>query len=108
MRNHSRDDTPCTLYTKLLKKGCSNNPIITDISVRVEQGAASYTYDDYAESSAEDLRRVADYRAAKHGAEVGDDLSDGDSVSRKAVSIFEHGRIEVLRTVGLLRKIVCQ
>jgi hypothetical protein len=108
MRNHSRDDTPCTLYTKLLKKGSSNNPIITDISVRVEQGAASYTHDDYAESSAEDLRRVADYLAAKHGTEVSDDLSDGDSVSGKAVFIFEHGRIEVLRTVGLLRKIVCQ
>jgi hypothetical protein len=108
MKNHSRDDTPCTLYTKLHKKGSCNDPIITDIGVWVEHGGASYTHDDYAESSAEDLRRVAHYRATKHGAEVSNDLGDGDSVGGKVVLIFEHGRIEVLRTVGLLRKIVCQ
>ena len=70
-----------------------------DEGVRVEEGTADNAHDDNAEAAAEDLTAVADYSAASHGAEIGDDLSDGDGIGAELELVGEQGWVEILRAV---------
>ena len=94
------DDPPGALDAELFEKGRGYDFGVADVRVGVEDGAADDGDDNDGEAPAEDLRAVADDRAACHGAEVGDDLGDGDGVSGELVLILQHERIEVLGTVG--------
>ena len=95
------DDTPRALDAELLEEGGRGDLLGAREGVGVQQGAADDGDDDDTKAAAEDLAAVADQSAAGEGAEVGDDLSDGDSVGVEVVLVFEHGRVEVLGAVGL-------
>ena len=93
-------NAPSALHAELFEKSRRHDFLAADESVRIEQSAADDGDENDAESSAEDLRRVADDGAAGHGAEVGDDLRDGDGVGGEIVLVFDHERVEVLGAVG--------
>ena len=75
-----RDDAPGALDAELREEGGGDDGVGGGVRVRVEEGAADDTHDDDGEAAAEDLGGVADDGPAAHGAEVRDDLDDGDGV----------------------------
>jgi hypothetical protein len=91
---------PSALHAKLLKISRRDDPSAIDKGVRVQQRATNYGDENDGEAAAEDLRGIADDGAAGHGAEVGDDLGDGDVVGGEAELVLQHGGIEVLGAVG--------
>ena len=96
------DDTPCALNAELFKESRRRDPLSVRESVRVQQGTADDADNDDAEAAAEDLAAVADQSTAGDGAEVGDDLGDGDGIVVEVVLVSEHCRVEVLGAVGLV------
>lgn len=91
---------PCALHAELLEKGGCDDTFVADESVGIQQCAAENAHDDDADAAPEDGGRVADERAAGHGAQVGDDLGDGYGVGGEVVLVGEHGWVEVLGAVG--------
>ena len=74
------DDAPGALHAELLEEGGGHDLVAAGEGVRVEEGAADDGDEDDAETTAEDLGGVADDCASGHGAEIRDNLSDGDGV----------------------------
>jgi len=91
---------PSALHAKLLEKGGSDDFRIIDESIRVQQRTPDNRHENDGEAAAEDLRGVADDGAAGHGAEVCDDLGDGDCVGGEAELVLEHGGVEILGPMG--------
>lgn len=81
------DDTPSALHAELLEEGGRDDALATDEGVWVQKGATKNGDDDDGEAAAEDLRGVADERAACHGTEVGHHLSDSDGICREIVLV---------------------
>ena len=94
------DDAPGALDAELLEEGCGDDCVAAGEGVGVEQRAAEDAHDDDAQPPAEDGRAVADERAARHGAEIGNDLGDGDTVGAEVVLVAQHRRVQVLAAVG--------
>lgn len=94
------DNAPGALHAELLEEGGGDDAFVGHEGVRVEQRAAENAHADDAEAPAEDGGAIADDGAAGHGAEVGDDLGDGDGIGGEVVLVGEHGGVEVLRAVG--------
>ncbi len=91
---------PCALDAELLEEGGGGDVVVSDKGVWVEEETANDGHGDDAEPSAEDLGAVTNHRAAGHGAEVSDDLSDGDGVGAEVELVGQHGGVEVLGAVG--------
>ena len=90
------DDAPRSLDTKLLEKCSSNNVLALDKGIRIKKSTTNDTYEDDAEPPAEDLRAIADGRAAGQGAQVCHDLSDCDSVGGELELVGKHCRVQIL------------
>lgn len=82
--NHS----PGALDAELLEEGCGDDGFGGCECVRVEEGAADYTNEDDAETTAKDLGAIPDHGASGHGSKVGNDLSYGYGVGREAVLVL--------------------
>jgi hypothetical protein len=91
---------PRTLDAELLEKRSGNDALVGHKGVGVQDGASEHAHDDDAEPTADDGGCVAHDGAAGHGAEVGDDLGDGDGVGGEVVLAGEHGGVEILGAVG--------
>lgn len=91
---------PSALDAELLEEGGSGNAVVADKSVGVEEGAADDAAGHDGEAAAKELAQVADGGAADDGAEVGDDLGDGDHVGGEAELVAEHDGVDVLAAVG--------
>jgi hypothetical protein len=94
------DDAPGALNAELLEEGRGDDGVAAGEGVGVQQRAAEDTHDDNAQPAAEDGRAIANECAARHGAEVGDDLGDGDAVGAEVVLVAQHRRVQVLAAVG--------
>lgn len=94
------DDAPGALDAELLEKGGGHDGVGADKGVRVEEGATDDAAADDAEAAADGLGEEADDGAAGHGAEVGDDLGNGDLVGREVELVLQHGRVEILAAVA--------
>ena len=91
---------PSTLHAKLLKVSRRDDLGAVGESIRVQEGTSDDGDENDGEAAAEDLRSIADDGATGHGAEVGDNLGDGDLVGGEAELVLQHGRVEVLGAVG--------
>lgn len=94
------DDTPGALDAELLEKGGSHDGGVVHKGVWVEQGAANNAAADDAESTADGLAQEADKGSASHGAQVGNNLRNGDLVGAEGELVGQHGRVEILAAVA--------
>ena len=72
------DDAPCALRAELFEEGGCGNGVARRERVRIEQRTADDTGRNDTEAPAENLRGPPDNSAAREGAEIGDDLRDGN------------------------------
>ena len=93
-------DAPGALDAELLEEGCGDDGVAAGEGVGVEQRAAEDAHDNDAQPATEDGGTVADECAACHSAEVGNDLSDGDTVGTEVVLVAQHRRVQILAAVG--------
>lgn len=93
------DDSPCALDTELFEEGGGDDGGGAGIGVWVEKSTADDTDEDDAETTAEDGTAVSDGGASGHGAQVGDDLGNGDLVGGEVVLVAQHGGVEILGAV---------
>lgn len=94
-----RNDAPGALDTELLEEGRCNHCVGAGEGVRVQKRAADDANEDDAESSPEDLRAVANGRAASHSSQISHNLCDCDGVRGEFELVCQHGRVNVLRTM---------
>lgn len=95
------DNAPGALHAELLKEGGGHDALVLDEGVRVEESAADDADYDDGEAAAEDLAGPAAEGAARQGAQVGDDLGDGDGVLGEFELVAQHGGVQILGAVGL-------
>lgn len=96
------DDTPSALHAELLEEGRRHDGFGMHKGIGVQQGTADDGDGDDGEPAAKDLTRPAAEGTTGQGAEIGDDLGDGDGVGGEFELVRQHGGVEVLRAVGLL------
>lgn len=95
------DDTPCALHAELFKEGGGHDVVVRDKGVGVEERAANNANEDDGEAATEDLTGPAAGGTTSQGAEVSDDLGDGDGIGGEVELILKHGWVEILGAVGL-------
>ena len=94
------DDTPGTLDAELFKESGCDHSVRGSVGVWIEKGAAEDTHADDAEPTAKDLATVPDRCAPGDSAQVCHDLGHCYRIGRKQILILQHGRIQVLTTMG--------
>ena len=94
-----RDHAPSALHTELFEERRSNNTLVADESIRVQQRAANNRDDDDREPAPEDLRAVPHNGASSHSTQVRYDLRDSDGVGREVVLVLDHEGVDILRAV---------
>src|SRR4051812_9788208 len=97
------DDPPSTLDAELLKVGWSYDAVAGGEGVGVQQGASNNGNDDDGETTTENGGAIANNSTASDGAQIGNDLGNGDSIGAEVVLVAQHGRIKILRAVGLVQ-----
>lgn len=95
------DDPPGALDEELLEEGHCSNSWSVDMGIRVQERASGKTGDDDGEPPAQHLAAIPCDGTAKNSTGIGNDLCHSDFVGREAMLAGQHGRIEVLRSVGL-------
>ena len=94
------DHAPCALHTKLLKVGRGHDLFVANEAIRVQYCTTDDRDEDNREAASEDLGGVPDEGTARHSAEISDHLCDGDGIGGEVVLVLQHGRVDILRTVG--------
>lgn len=61
------DNTPCSLNAELFEEGGSNNAVVSNESIGVQNSATNNADDHDAETTAEDGTAVSDCGTAEHG-----------------------------------------
>lgn len=95
------DDTPGTLNEELFCEGGAHDTVISDEAVRIKEGTSADAGDNDGETTTEHLGEIANEGTTKHSAEVSDDLGHGDFVVAEFELVLQHGRVEILGSVGL-------
>ena len=95
------DDTPGTLHHELLEEGGGNHLVVGDKGVGVEQSPTDDRDRDDRESAAEDLTRPPAQSSTRQRAQVSNHLGDGHGILGEVELVFQHRRVEILRSVRL-------
>lgn len=92
--------TPSTLHCELLEERGGPDILGAQEGVRVQQGTADNANDNDCQAAADRLADEAADGTASQGAEVGNDLCDGDLCLGEAELVLNHGGVEILAAVA--------